>query len=565
MDVKQELKHWMDRVDDPTIAQQLIDLSKSDKPSDVEDAFYRDLAFGTGGLRGIIGAGTNRMNLYTIGKATQGLANYLNDHYEHPSVAIAHDSRHNGDLFAKTAASVLAANHIKSYLYPRIEPTPALSFAVRDLHCSAGICVTASHNPSCYNGYKVYGDDGCQIATQSAEAIQSAINNVDVFDDVKHVDFKQAESNGTINWIAEDTLNRFIDAVYACSMSDPNAADTQLKLVYTPLNGTGLECVTRILDRIGIKDVTVVPEQKNPDGDFPTCPYPNPEKREALQKGIELCATVHPDLLLATDPDADRVGIAVEDEGSYVLLSGNEVGILLVNYIASIRQASHTLPDHAEVVSTIVSTAMIDALAKQYGFSVTRTLTGFKYIGSRIGVLESQGHNDRYIFGFEESYGYLSGTHVRDKDAVNASMLICQMAQYYKHQGLTLVQALKNLYETYGYYRNKTISCEFPGADGARAMDAIMCHLRSNPPTTIAGMSVEQIIDYKPGINGLPSANVVEFDLPDAHKLIVRPSGTEPKIKCYLFSKAPTARQADEEIGSLSRAAQDLLTVPENE
>ena len=427
-----EYERWLSvELDDPDLKEEL--LSVKDQPEEINDRFYRDLAFGTGGLRGVIGAGTNRMNVYTVRKATQGLANYLNKHNTEGkplSVAIAHDSRNKGVLFSKESAAVLAANGIKAYLYPQLMPTPALSFAVRHLHCDAGICVTASHNPAKYNGYKAYGNDGCQVTEGMADGIMAEIEALDIFADVKKIPFEEALASGKAEYIGEETVNAFIDAVYGVSILGKPADN--LKLVYTPLNGSGKMCVLRILDRIGVKDITVVPEQSEPDGNFPTCPYPNPEIREALQKGLDLCKTVKPDLLLATDPDCDRVGIAVNQHGEYVLMTGNEVGILLLNFIAQCKTELGTMPKDPVAVTTIVSTDMVNGIAKDYGIEIRRTLTGFKYIGDQIALLESEGHPERYLLGFEESYGYLSGGYVRDKDAVDGSMIICEMASYYK-------------------------------------------------------------------------------------------------------------------------------------
>ena len=559
MNIQEELKRWQELAIDEDVAEQLRVLVEEGSASDIADAFFQELEFGTAGLRGIIGAGTNRMNIYTVGKATQGLADYLNRHYDEPSVAIARDSRNCGELFVRRAASVLAANGIRVHIYPRVEPTPALSFAVRDLGCSAGINMTASHNPAPYNGYKVYGEDGCQIASDAATEISKAVANVDAFADVLSTPFDEAVSYGMIDWIGDDTIERFVDAVYAAGVESPESAGTELKLVYTPLNGTGLECVKLILDRIGVTDVTVVPEQAQPDGNFPTCPKPNPETREALDLGIELSRQVHPDLLVANDPDADRVGIAVEHDGDYVLLNGNEIGILLLDYICRTRRATLKMPQSPLAVSTIVSTVMIDAIADDYKVAIERTLTGFKYIGGIIARLEQEMSANSFLFGFEESYGYLAGTHVRDKDAIVATMLICQMARYYKAKGMNLVEAMDSLYQRYGYYRNRTLNMEFPGADGAMKMTKLMAKLRQDAPSEIAGMPVEQCIDYQGGYNGLPSANVVEFRLPDTNKVIFRPSGTEPKVKAYLFAKGPNAEEADKLLDALQEAALALI------
>ena len=552
------LERWIANVKEADLCDDL-EAMRADEQAAIE-AFHQDLEFGTAGLRGTIGAGTNRMNVHTVGRATQGFADYLNANFDAPTVAIGRDSRNKGDEFVCRAAEVFAANGVKTYVYPRIEPTPAVSFAVRDLSCSGGVCMTASHNPAPYNGYKAYGSDGCQIATEAADAISAAIAKVDAFDDVKIIDFDEAVEQGTIEWISEGTLDRFIDAVEACSVALPEDAQSPLKLVYTPLNGTGLECVSRILERVGITDVTVVPEQKDPDGNFPTCPYPNPEIREALQKGIDLCEQVHPDLLLATDPDADRVGVAVKDGDDYLLLSGNEIGVLLLDYVA--RQTAERGDDMSRkvAVTTIVSSVMVDAVAAEYGFEARRVLTGFKYIGGVIAELEAEGAPDRYLFGFEESYGYLNGTHVRDKDAVDASMLICQMAQYYKRRGMNLADAMRALYERHGFYLNKTLSFSYPGVEGGKKMKDLMDGLRANPPARIAGLAVENVVDFATGVSGLPAANVVEFDLEGANKLIVRPSGTEPKVKAYLFAKGETREAAEALLASLETTANELMS-----
>ena len=535
----------------------------------VTDRFYRDLEFGTGGLRGVIGAGTNRMNLYTVRKATQGLADYLNASGLPKKVAIAHDSRHNGALFARETARVLAANGITACMYPRLEPTPALSWAVRYLGCGAGVCVTASHNPAKYNGYKVYGADGCQITLEAAEKILAAIEKIDCFDDVRLADFDAAAAAGRIVTIDEKCLDDFVQAVYDQRVGDGAGIDA-LKLVYTPLNGTGLECVKKLLKKLGVTHVTVVPEQEKPDGDFPTCPYPNPEIREAMQKGLELCDKVRPDLLLGTDPDCDRCGTAVPDgKGGYRLITGNEMGIILLDYICRTRLAQGTMPADPVAVTTIVSTDMAAPVAKKYGVELRRTLTGFKFIGEQIGKLEAEGRPERYIFGFEESYGYLSGGYVRDKDAVDGSMLICQMARYYRARGMSLVDAMRALYERFGYCFNRTVSLTYPGADGAAKMADIMTRVRREAPATIAGLPVERVIDYNaqasmPVVGGetsqiLPCANVVEFVLQGGCKLIVRPSGTEPKIKAYLFAKADCADQSTALLDRLDTAARELL------
>ena len=527
----------------------------------INDRFYRDLAFGTGGLRGVIGAGTNRMNLYTVRKATQGLADYLNATDLPKKVAIAHDSRNKGELFARETARVLAANGITACLYPRLEPTPALSWAVRDLGCGAGVCVTASHNPAKYNGYKVYGADGCQITLEAAEKILAAIESIDIFDGVKTVDYDEAAADGRIVTIGEDCINRFVDAVYAQRVGDGAGIDS-LKLVYTPLNGSGLECVKKLLAKLGVTHLTVVPEQEQPDGNFPTCPYPNPEIREAMEKGLELCAKVQPDLLLGTDPDCDRCGTAVPDgKGGYRLITGNEMGILLLDYICRTRLARGTMPKDPVAVTTIVSTDMATPVAAKYGVELRRTLTGFKFIGEQIGLLEEEGRADRYIFGFEESYGYLSGAHVRDKDAVNATLLICEAAAWYAQQGMTLLDAMEALYREFGYYRNGLCSFTFEGESGMHAMQRLMEQLRDCPPAEIGGYQVEQAVDYnvEGGYHGLPQADVLEYTLAGGHKFMVRPSGTEPKIKVYLSAVGASEAEADGINETLAAAAASMM------
>lgn len=564
-DVRAELERWIANASDEELAAELAEMKKAADAGDdsaAVDAFFQDLAFGTAGLRGTLGAGTNRMNIYTVGRATQGFADYLNANFENPSVAIARDSRNKGELFVRVTASILAANGIVAHVYPKISPVPTLSFAVRDLGCSGGICMTASHNPAAYNGYKAYGPDGCQITSEAAKSISASIANTDAFSGVKTMGFDEAVASGMVKWIDDAVLERYYDAVLSKSVSSLSAeqvAEAPLKLVYTPLNGTGLIPVTTVLERAGITDITVVPEQREPNGDFPTCPYPNPEIREAMQKGIDLCEEVHPDLLLATDPDADRVGVACKDGDDYTLLTGNEMGVLLLDYIARMRsERGEDLSDKV-AVTTIVSSAMVDALAAEYGFELRRCLTGFKYIGDIITELSDAGQVDRFIFGFEESYGYLSGDHVRDKDAVNASLLICQMAQDYKLRGMNLAQAMRALYEKHGWWLNRTASVSFPGAAGAETMRGIMAKLREQAPSELAGRAVEAVVDYEGGVNGLPSANVVEFDVEGGNKVIVRPSGTEPKIKLYVFAKDADRAAADALLDALEAAGRELL------
>jgi len=562
-DVHELLDTWIENVTDEELLGELKAMREAGDEDAITDAFFQELAFGTAGLRGTLGAGTNRMNIYTVGRATQGFADYLVKNFENPTVAIARDSRNKGELFVKTTAAILAANGVTSYVYPKISPVPTLSWATRYLKCSGGICMTASHNPAAYNGYKAYGPDGCQITSEAADAISAAMNACDPFHDVKTMDFDEAVEQGLVKWIGDEVLDAYYDAVADKSVNNltpEQIANAPLKLVYTPLNGTGLIPVTKVLNKVGVTDITIVPEQRDPDGDFPTCPYPNPEIREAMQKGIDLCQEVKPDLLLATDPDADRVGVACADGDDYTLLTGNEMGVLLLDYICKMRAERGEDLSRKVAVTTIVSSAMVDALAEEYGFELRRCLTGFKYIGDIITGLSDAGEVDRFIFGFEESYGYLSGDHVRDKDAVNASMLICQMAQYYKLQGLNLVQAMRALYEKYGYYHNKTVSLSYPGADGAAKMAGIMKALRAEAPSEIAGAKVEAVVDYATCVNGLPKADVIEFDLEGGNKAIVRPSGTEPKIKLYIFAKGEDAAAADALIAAIEEDGRKLLS-----
>ncbi|MFQ9950886.1 MAG: phospho-sugar mutase [Clostridium sp.] len=565
MDMQATYQRWCSlATEDTDLVQELKEIEHD--AEGVKDRFYRELEFGTGGLRGVIGAGTNRLNIYTIRRATQGLANYLLKHSDNLSAAIAYDSRIKSDRFAKEAASVLAANGITAHIYPELMPTPSLSFAVRELKCAAGICVTASHNPAKYNGYKVYGSDGCQITLEMADKILNAINEVDAFDDVKTMDFDEALKAGKIQYITDEVVDKFLTCVQEQSINPGAKGD--LKVVYTPLNGTGLRCVTSILDRIGIKDVTVVPEQKMPDGHFPTCPFPNPEIREALQKGLELCEKVHPDLLLATDPDCDRVGIAVNQNGEYQLLTGNEVGVLLLDYLAKCRIQNGTMPKNPVAVKTIVTTDMANRVAEKYGIELREVLTGFKFIGEQIGLLEKEGQRDRYIFGFEESYGYLSGGYVRDKDAVVASMLICEMALYYKNLGKTLVDALNALYDEFGYYKNQLTDFAFEGAEGMNNMNRIMQSLRDNAPEKIGPYTVCGHTDYLVSVRvdgseskpvSLPKSNVLEYRLDNGGKMIIRPSGTEPKIKIYLSAKGADMAEAQKITDTLKQSAKEML------
>ena len=550
----QQYQRWLEKaVSNREIFQELKAIAGQHE--EIEDRFYRELEFGTGGLRGVLGAGTNRMNVYTIGKATQGLSNYLKYSFAVPSVAIAFDSRIHSDLFAETAASVFAANGIAVYLYPNMMPTPALSFAVRDLKCSGGIVITASHNPAAYNGYKVYGMDGCQITTEVARKIQQEIDGVDPFDDVRRMDFDTAVVQGGIVYIGEDTVNRYLTAVGKVSVL-PAGIDKNVSIVYTPLNGTGLSCVPRCLKKHGFARIVMPEEQDHPDGYFPTCPYPNPEIREALEVGLRLAERMKSDLLLATDPDCDRVGAAVRDGEQYMLITGNEMGVLLFDFICQMRIANGTMPKHPIAVKTIVTTPMAERIAQRYGVELIDVLTGFKFIGEQIGLLEKKAEIGRYIFGFEESYGYLSGTFVRDKDAVNASLLICEMFAWYRAQGKSLIDVLWELYSQYGYYQSRLLSFAFEGAEGFAAMQRFMEMLREKPPVCILDLEVEAVGDYLHSFiqfaDGrretiiLPASNVLRFWLKGGSQIVVRPSGTEPKLKVYVTTVADTFQASDE-------------------
>lgn len=522
---------------------------------EIYERFYKNLEFGTAGLRGVIGAGTNRMNIYVVRQATQGLANYVNN-IGGGAVAISHDSRIKADLFMNEAAKVLAANGIKAYITSELQPTPVLSFLVRHFGCKAGIMVTASHNPAKYNGYKAYGSDGCQMTDNAAGAVYDEIQKIDMFTGVKTMDFDKAVEEGLIEYVNDDVYTEYLANVKEQQVNEGLCADSGLKVVYTPLNGTGNKLVRRVLKEIGINDVTVVPEQEMPDGNFTTCPYPNPEIKEALQLGLDMCEKVKPDLLLATDPDADRVGIAVPDNGTYRLITGNETGIMLTNYLLSVRKEKGTLPKNPIVVRTIVTSLLIDEICKKYNCELKKVLTGFKYIGEVILRLEEKNEKERFVFGFEESYGYLAGTYVRDKDAVVASMLICEMAAYYRKQGKTLANVIDEIYKEYGYYRNTTLSFEFDGASGMKKMKEIMDNLRENPLKTVNGETVKTIYDYlkseeKDVTTGeitpidLPKSNVLHFCL-GGNAVIIRPSGTEPKIKLYITSIGKTEEESIE-------------------
>jgi len=561
MNMQETYRFWCDKATrDADLTQELERIKNA--PAEIEDRFYRELEFGTGGLRGVIGAGTNRMNVYTVSKASQGYSQYCVKKFAEPKLAIAYDSRIKSDLFARAAAEVFAGNGIQVFLYPVIMPTPSLSFAVRDLACSGGIVLTASHNPAKYNGYKVYGPDGCQITTEAAEEIQRVIDGVDPFADVVRIDFEAGIRQGLIHWIGEETVRRYLDAVATASVL-PREVDRSVSIVYTPLNGAGISCVPRCLSEHGFTNIVIPTEQRDPDGNFPTCPYPNPEVREALAVGLRWAEQTGSDLLLATDPDCDRVGAAVKSKDGYTLISGNEMGVLLLDFLCKMRQKAGTMPAHPVAVSTIVTTPMAKRVAAHYGVELIDVLTGFKYIGEQIGLLERRGEAERYLFGFEESYGYLSGTFVRDKDAVNASLLICELFSYYKAQGRSLLDVLDELYRTFGFYQSRLLSFSFEGSAGFAQMSALITSLRAHAPAQIGGLAVEEIADYQRSLRVsssgaetpilLPKSNVLRFFLAGGNEAVVRPSGTEPKLKVYLTATAATKQASLDLLDALER------------
>lgn len=549
MDYKAEYRRWL-QCADPDLKEELSGYTERQ----IEDAFYRNLAFGTGGLRGVIGAGTNRMNVHTVAKASQGLADYLLKTAEKPSVVIGYDSRLRSDDFARVAAGVFAANHIRVQLWPELLPVPTVSFATRYLHADAGVMITASHNPAKYNGYKVYGADGCQITTEAAAGILAEIEKLDIFADVRTGEFARALADGRITYIPEEVLTAYLKEVENQSVLFGEAVDRDVAIVYSPLNGTGLVPVTRVLKQAGYTNITVVAEQEQPDGNFPTCPYPNPEIREAMALGIQYAKKQNADLLLATDPDCDRVGIAVKDgKGEYVLLSGNETGLLLLDYLCAQRIKHGKMPEQPVMVKTIVTMDLGERIAASYGVETRNVLTGFKFIGEQIGILEKSGHAERYIFGFEESYGYLSGSYVRDKDGVNAAFLICEMFSYYKTRGIGLTDRLQQLYARYGYCLNTLHSYEFDGAAGFEKMQQIMARFRRGV-VTIGPKKVQKVLDYAPGLDGLPKADVLKYLLEDNCSVVVRPSGTEPKLKTYISVSAETREAAQNLEAQIARS-----------
>ena len=555
MDINALYNEWLEKATvDADLQAELKSIEGNE--DEILDRFYRCLEFGTAGLRGVIGAGTNRMNYYTVCQATQGLADFLNKHFENPSVAIGYDSRIKSDYFSIEAAKVLAANGVKVYIYEELEPTPCLSFAIRYFKTSSGIILTASHNPAKYNGYKCYNSNGYQMTDEEANETYEFIQKVDYFKGIKTMDFDEAVRAGLIEYMGDKVINAFLDEVQKQCVNPEIVKKADLKVIYTPLNGTGNKPVRAILDRIGVKDVYVVPEQELPDGNFPTCPYPNPEIRQSFECALKMADEIKPDLLLATDPDCDRVGIAVQDgKGGYKLMTGNEVGAMMLNYLLSQKAEKGKLTDESIAVKSFVSTDLAEAIAKKYNCSFKNLLTGFKYIGEVVTNLEKQGKADCFVMGFEESYGYLAGTHARDKDAVVASMLICEMAAFYKSKGMSLAEVMDSIYDDFGYYLNTVSSYTFEGAAGMDKMAAIMDGLRADTPVSFAGMEVTIVDDYKTsssvnkitgeiGTIDLPKSNVLAYTLTNGNKVIVRPSGTEPKIKAYITAIGKNREEA---------------------
>ena len=555
MNGRQEYQRWLERATDA----ELLEGLKRMEESAIEDAFYRDLAFGTGGLRGVIGAGSNRMNVYTVAKASQGLADYLAKRFSAPSAVIGYDSRLKSDVFARVTAGVLAANGVQVHFWPQLTPVPTVSFATRYLRASAGVMITASHNPAKYNGYKVYGADGCQVTVEAAAEILSEIEKLDLFDGVKRADFDACLGDGRISLIPDEVLAAFLEAVKAQSVLFGEEARKDIAIVYSPLNGAGYVPVTRALKELGYARVTVVEEQRLPDGHFPTCPYPNPEIREAMALGITYAGRLGADLLMATDPDCDRVGVAVRDHsGGYVLLSGNETGLLLLDYLCAQRMKHGAMPADPVLIKTIVTTDMAERIAAHYGVRTVNVLTGFKFIGEQIGRLEAQGRLNSYVFGFEESYGYLSGPYVRDKDGVGAACLICEMFSYYAARGVSLLDRLEQLYADYGYCLNTLHSYTYDGSAGFARMQAVMQGLRGGV-ASFGSRRVLRVLDYAGGLDGLPKSDVLKFILEGGCTLVVRPSGTEPKLKLYLSVSAQSREAAQEAEAELLRSAEALL------
>lgn len=570
-DINALYKLWCEKADaDKDLIPELKEIEG--KEDEILDRFYKNLEFGTAGLRGVIGAGTNRMNIYTVNQATQGLSDYLNSAFDKPSVAIAYDSRIKSDTFARSAASVLAANGIKVYIYPELVPTPMLSFAVRKLGCSSGIIITASHNPAKYNGYKCYDPNGYQMTDEAAAKTYDYIQKVDMFSGVKTEDFDSALNSGKIEYIGEDVVESFYNEVLKARVNEGVCEDADLSVIYTPLNGTGNKPVRAILSKIGIKDVQVVKEQELPDGNFPTCPFPNPEIKQVFECAINMTKDKKADLLLATDPDCDRVGIAVLDNGEYKLMSGNEVGIMLTEYILSSLKEQGKMPEKPIVVKTIVTSQLVAEIAKNYGAQTADLLTGFKYIGELVTNLERNNETERFIVGMEESYGYLRGAHARDKDAVVASMLICEMAAYYKKKGISLYNQMQKIYSDYGMFLNSLLNFGFEGAAGMQKMSDMMTALRQNPPAEIAGEKVTLVSDYKMQTATdtetgkiteitLPKSNVLSYKLSGGSGVIVRPSGTEPKIKIYITAVAKDRALAEEMTKAISADMEKIMGI----
>jgi phosphoglucomutase len=559
---------WLEKTKkDPKAQQELADIQKN--PEEIKDRFYRELSFGTAGLRGILGMGTNRMNCYVVGRATQGLAQYLlGTGVTHPSAAIAYDSRHCSQEFAHHAACVFAANGVKVYLYRELMPTPALSFAVRELGCDTGVVITASHNPAAYNGFKAYDPTGCQIGTEIADRVQKEILSTDLFDGVRYLEFDQAMEKGLIEWISDSLVEQYLDRIYGRSLQPRVCSEAGLKLVYTPLNGAGNKAVRHTLHRLGIEDVIVVPQQEHPDGNFPTCPYPNPESHDALKLGLRLCEETGADLLLATDPDCDRVATAVRHQGEYRILTGNELGILMLDYLCRTRQKLGRMPEHPVAIRSVVSSAMADKVAASYGVELYKVLTGFKHVGEVLAQLETENQIDRFIFAFEESCGYLTSPFVRDKDGVDASLLVAEMACAAKVEGMTLVDWLEELYAKHGVWRSDVDNFVFEGASGMEAMAEIMERLRNVPPAEIAGDPVVSVLDYQTGreiTDGqsreveLPSTNMIELKLKNKNTILIRPSGTEPKIKVYYTVAAQSHPQAADMAQRYRKAGKSLI------
>lgn len=564
---------WVEKTkNNPEIQEELLFVKEDEEQ--ILDRFYKNLEFGTAGLRGVLGAGTNRMNTYTVGQATQGLADYLNSKGESASVAIGYDSRIKSDIFAAECAQILAANGIKTYIFPRLIPTPMVSYAVMRLRCSSGIVITASHNPSKYNGYKCYDPSGYQMTDEAANETYSFIRKVDMFEDVKKMPFDEALEKGLIEYVSEDIIEEYYSLVMQRPINPEICRESDIRIIYTPLNGTGNIPVRTILERAGFKNVSVVKEQENPDGTFPTCPYPNPEIKQVFECAIEMTKDNKADLLLATDPDCDRVGIAVLDGGDYVLLNGNDVGVLLTEYMLSARKEKGTLPEKSLMTKSFVSTKLVDKVAAKYGCTVVDVLTGFKYVGEFVTDLEKKGEDHRFIMGFEESYGYLIGTHARDKDGVAASLMVCEMAAYYKSKGMTLVDALNAVYDEHGFYTDNLYNFVFEGASGMVKMQEIMTATRSNPPESLAGLQVLEVHDFETGtITDTASgekkelaflkSNILAYKLPDGNFAIVRPSGTEPKIKVYITGCGKTKEESQKVADSIGEAMKDLLKIGE--